>query len=62
MVKLKPTDKDAQAKFKECDKVVKALRFAKAISQPDEDEGNVADSIDVASMGASVRQRLVATR
>ena len=52
MVKLKPTDKDAQAKFKECEKVVKALRFAKAISQPDEDDGNVAESIDLSSMGA----------
>ena len=52
MVKLKPVDKDAQAKFRECDKVVKALRFAKAISQPDEDDGNVADSIDLSSMGA----------
>ena len=53
MVKLKPADKDAQAKFKECDKVVKALRFAKAISQPDEDDICVADSIDLSTMGAS---------
>jgi len=53
VVKLKPTDKDAQAKFRECEKVVKAIRFAKAISQPDEDDGNIAESIDLSSMGAS---------
>ena len=52
VVKLKPTDKDAQAKFRECDKVVKAIRFAKAISLPDEDESNIAESIDLSSMGA----------
>ena len=54
VVKLKPADKDAQAKFKECDKVVKALRFAKAISQPDEDDVCVADSIDLSTMGTSL--------
>ena len=53
VVKLKPTDKDAQAKFRECEKVVKAIRFAKAISQPDEDDSNIAESIDLSSMGAS---------
>ena len=52
VVKLKPTDKDAQAKFRECEKVVKAIRFAKAISQPDEDDSNIAESIDLSSMGA----------
>lgn len=52
MAKLKPSDKDAQAKLKECEKVVKALRFAKAISSPDEDDVNVAESIDLSSMGA----------
>jgi hypothetical protein len=57
VVKLKPTDKDAQLKLKECERVVKALRFASAIASPDESLENVSESIDLSDMGARARAR-----
>jgi hypothetical protein len=51
-VKLRPSDKDAQLKLKECERVVKALRFASAIASPDDSLEVVSDSIDLSDMGA----------
>ncbi len=38
VAKMRPSDKDALAKVKECEKVVKELKFAAAIANPDDDE------------------------
>lgn len=38
VAKMRPSDKDAQAKVKECEKVVKERKFAAAIANPDDDE------------------------
>jgi tetratricopeptide (TPR) repeat protein len=83
VVKLKPADKDAQLKLKECERVVKALRFASAIANPEEDEvrrrqclcacaacsvrltaaqANIAESIDLSSMGEPTRVCAAAAR
>ncbi len=50
---MAPGDKDAQAKFKECDRVVKRILFEEAISMNHVSEC-VADTIDADSMGVSV--------
>jgi hypothetical protein len=39
---LKPNDKDAQLKLKECERVVKELRFASAIASPEDKEARCA--------------------
>ena len=53
MAKLKPGDVDAQRKLHECEKVVRALRFASAIASHDAPEEDVAASIDLSSMSAA---------
>ena len=55
VAKLKPSDKDAQAKLKECEKVVRALKFASAIAAPEEAEVRCARRAGRASRGASRR-------
>eukprot|EP00123_Amoebidium_parasiticum_P015548 comp23027_c0_seq1/m.36795 comp23027_c0_seq1/g.36795 ORF comp23027_c0_seq1/g.36795 comp23027_c0_seq1/m.36795 type:complete len:493 (-) comp23027_c0_seq1:71-1549(-) len=47
VVKLAPKDKDAQAKYKECDRIVMRLMFTEAISR---EAGSVADTLDLDSM------------
>lgn len=47
--RARPKDKDAQAKFKECDKIVKRLAFEKAINV-DSLKKSIVDSIDLENM------------
>lgn len=49
VVKVRPNDKDARAKFNECKKIVQMQAFQKAIAV-EENHKSVADSIDLASM------------
>lgn len=49
VVKVRPNDKDARAKFSECKKIVQMQAFQKAIAV-EENHKSVADSIDLASM------------
>lgn len=44
--KAKPSDKDAQKKFEECQKIVKRIAFEKAIAC-DDNHKSAADSIDI---------------
>eukprot|EP00124_Ichthyophonus_hoferi_P000627 Ihof_evm20s24 gene=Ihof_evmTU20s24 len=47
VVKLAPKDKAAQAKYKECDRIVMRIMFTEAISR---DVGSVIDTLDLDSM------------
>lgn len=49
VTKVRPTDKDAKAKFTECNKIVKQIAFQKAISVED-NKKNVSDSINLDAM------------
>ncbi|XP_060062862.1 serine/threonine-protein phosphatase 5-like [Ylistrum balloti] len=48
VVKVRPNNKDARAKFNECQKIVRMMAFQKAISV--EDSKSVAEQIDLAAM------------
>lgn len=48
MAKAKPNDRDARAKYNECNKIVKRIAFEKAIAV---DDKSVAEQIDLESMG-----------
>lgn len=50
VTKAKPNDKDAQAKFMECNKIVKKMAFERAIAV-DGTKESIADSIDLESIG-----------
>ena len=47
--KARPSDKDALAKFNECNKIVKRLAFERAIAV-EHTSSSVADQIDIESM------------
>lgn len=47
VVKVKPSDKDARAKFNECGKIVKRIAFEKAIAV---EEKPVSETIDLESL------------
>ena len=49
VAKARPSDKDAQAKYNECNKIVKRLAFEKAIAVEDTKK-SVADSINLDKM------------
>ncbi|CAH1995895.1 unnamed protein product [Acanthoscelides obtectus] len=49
VTKVRPNDKDARAKYTECNKVVKKIAFEKAISVED-NKRNIADSINLEAM------------
>lgn len=48
VVKVRPSDKDAKAKYTECNKIVKMNAFAKAIAV--NDSKTVADTLDLSTM------------
>lgn len=48
--KLRPNDKDATMKYKECEKIVKRIAFEKAIAVEDSAKRSIMDQIDVNSM------------
>ena len=48
-MKAKPGDKDAQAKYNECNKIVRRLAFEKAIAV-DDGKKCIADQINLESM------------
>ena len=50
VTKARPSDKDAKAKYTECNKIVKKIAFEKAISV-EESKKNIADSINLEAMG-----------
>ena len=50
---MRPTDKDAKARYNECDKVVKRIAFERAIAS--EDSKSVADQINIDSMSNWLR-------
>lgn len=49
VTKVGPNDKDAKAKYTECNKIVKQIAFQKAISVED-NKKNVSDSINLDAM------------
>ncbi|XP_071832133.1 serine/threonine-protein phosphatase 5-like [Apostichopus japonicus] len=49
VVKYRPNDKDAKAKYTECNKIVKQQAFERAIRVEDTKK-NIADTLDIASM------------
>lgn len=49
VTKLRPNDKDAKLKYVECNKIVRQLAFAKAISVEDTKK-NIADTINLDAM------------
>lgn len=49
VMKARPNDKDAKAKFTECNKIVKKLAFEKAIAV-EENKKSIADSINLEVM------------
>lgn len=49
VMKARPNDKDAKAKFTECNKIVKKLAFEKAIAV-EENKKSIADSINLEAM------------
>ena len=49
MTKVRPNDKDAKAKYTECNKIVTMNAFAKAIAV--DDNKSIADTLDINSMG-----------
>ncbi|XP_019874871.1 serine/threonine-protein phosphatase 5 [Aethina tumida] len=49
VTKVRPNDKDAKAKYSECNKIVRKMAFEKAISVDDKKK-NVADSINLDAM------------
>lgn len=49
VMKARPNDKDAKAKFTECNKIVKKIAFEKAISV-EENKKSIADSINLEAM------------
>ena len=49
VAKAKPSDADAQKRFKECEKIVRLIAFEKAIAV-DDNEKSVIESIDLDSM------------
>ena len=51
-MKVRPNDKDAKAKYTECNKIVKMAAFARAIAV--DDEKSIADTLDIASMCESL--------
>jgi len=50
VTKLRPNDKDAAMKYKECDKIVKRIAFEKAIAVEDTAKRSIMDQIDVNAM------------
>lgn len=50
VTKARPSDKDAKAKYTECNKIVKKIAFEKAISVED-NKRNIADTINLDAMG-----------
>jgi hypothetical protein len=52
VVTARPSDKDAKAKYSECNKIVRKIAFEKAIAV-DENKKSVAESIDFDSIGKS---------
>ena len=53
VTKVKPNDKDAKAKYSECNKIVKRIAFEKAISV-EENKKSVVDSINVDTISKSI--------
>ena len=49
VTKAKPNDKDARAKYNECNKIVRRIAFEKAISVEDTQK-SIADQINLDSM------------
>ncbi|XP_045483336.1 serine/threonine-protein phosphatase 5 [Harmonia axyridis] len=49
VTKIRPNDKDAKLKFKECDKIVRKIAFEKAIAVEDMKQ-NIADTINLEAM------------
>lgn len=56
VVKYRPNDKDAKAKYTECNKIVKQQAFERAIRVEDTKK-NIADTLDIASMGKFVKRK-----
>ena len=56
VTKARPGDKDAKAKYTECNKIVKKIAFEKAISV-EENKKNVADSINLDAMGEHTTEK-----
>lgn len=54
VMKARPSDADAKAKYTECNKIVKKLAFEKAISL-DNDKKNIADTINLDAMGKKLK-------
>ncbi len=55
VTKARPNDKDAHAKYQECNKIVKRIAFEKAIAVDDEHK-SVADQINLESMSKYTSQ------
>ena len=47
---MRPNDKDAKAKYGECNKIVKRIAFEKAIAVDDQDQKAVSETINLDSM------------
>jgi len=54
---VRPNDKDAKAKYTECNKIVKMQAFAKAIAV--DHSKSIAETLDIASMGEQITFFLV---
>lgn len=50
VVKYRPNDKDAKAKYTECNKIVKQQAFERAIRVEDTKK-SIADALDIENMG-----------
>ena len=51
VTKTRPNDKDAKAKYTECNKIVTMNAFARAIAV--DDNKSIADTLDINNMGQS---------
>ncbi len=49
---MKPSDKDAKAKYQECNKIVKRIAFEKAIAVED-NKKSIVDALKIENMGNS---------
>ena len=52
VTKVKPSDKDAKAKYQECNKIVKRIAFEKAIAVED-NKKSIVDALKIENMGNS---------
>ncbi len=50
VTKVKPNDKDAKAKYQECNKIVKRIAFEKAIAVED-NKKSIVDTLKIENMG-----------